>query len=96
MKIVKVVFLALLFVSLFVFIDLGLNLLGLSVPEIQDGIAYNSILQSQFGLLEEAGINTSADFFYAFCVSAWISFAVLAGNVLLFFIASKKRKQQSS
>lgn len=74
----------------FVSIDLGINCLGALVPELQDGIPYNSILQSAFGLLEDWGINTRAEFLYAFQKSLLITYVLLVVNVILAFWKKKE------
>lgn len=91
MKALKTISLSILFVSLFVSVDLGINCIGSLVPELQDGIAYNSFLQSSFGLLEGT-LRTRADFFNAFKTSAWVTFVVLAENATLYIIPSKKQQ----
>ncbi len=91
MKIFKNIVLLALLVSLFISVDLGINCIGSFVLELQDGIGYNSFLQSTFGLLE-GSLKTRADFFNAFKTSAWITFAIFAGNVVLYVIPSKNSK----
>ncbi len=82
MKILKIISLLILMLSVFVSIDLGINFMGSLVPETQDGIAFNSILQSTFGLLE-GSLMTREDFFNAFQISLWITFTVFVENVVL-------------
>lgn len=83
MKAFRLISLIALLVIVFVSIDLGINCIGSLVPELQDGIPYNSFLQSTFGLLENWSINTRVEFFHAFQRSLLITYALLAENVLL-------------
>ncbi len=87
----KVIALLALLVSLFVSVDLGINCMGSLVTELQDGLSYNSLLQSLFGLLE-GSLKTRADFFNVFKTSAWISFAILAVNIILYVTPLKNNK----
>ena len=92
MKTASVISLILLLIAGFVSIDLGLNCLALTVPELQDGIGYHSILQNTLGLLENTGIDRPADFFYAFRNSIWITFAILVENSALYIVSKIKNK----
>ncbi len=90
-KIVKIVSAIALVVCVFVSVDLGVNLLGALVPEMQDGIPYNSVLQSCFGVLEGT-LDTREDFFNAFETSAWITFVVFLENACIYIVGIKNRK----
>ncbi len=81
MKIAKVLLAIALLVTGFVVVDLGLNCMALAVPELQDGVGYHSILQSTFGLLENTGIDTPADFFHAFRTWVWVTSTIFTANV---------------
>ncbi len=83
MKTLKIISAFALLLSAFVSVDLGINCMALAVSEFQDGIAYNSVLQSGFNLLNQLEINTQEKFFYAFRTSMWITFAIFAENVIL-------------
>lgn len=89
MKAIRVIAVIAFLIMVFISIDLGINCMGALIPEFQDGIPYNSILQSQFGLLENWGVNTRADFFCAFQRSLLITYFLLVMNVILAFC--KKR-----
>ena len=91
MKTFKIISLVVLLVSLFVSVDLGINCIGSLVPELQDGIGYNSFLQSAFGLLE-GSLKTRADFFGAFTTSLWVSFAIFTENVVLHIVTLINKK----
>ncbi len=90
-KILKIIFAILLVVCVFVSIDLGVNLLGSLVPEMQDGIPFNSVLQSYFGILEET-LETREEFFNAFATSAWVTFLVFLANVILYIFGVSNKK----
>ncbi len=83
MKSLRILAAVLLVLTVFVAVDLGVNLAAVNVAELQDGIGYNSVLQSGFGLLENFGINSHADFHSAFSVALWIAFFAFAANVAL-------------
>ncbi|MDY4192288.1 MAG: hypothetical protein SOX72_08765 [Oscillospiraceae bacterium] len=70
----------------------GLSRLALAVPGLQDGVAYHSFLQSTFGLLENMGVNSRADFFCAFRASVWVTFAIFAENVALHIVTAVKKR----
>lgn len=91
MKLLKIISLLALLISMFVTIDLGINCIGSLVPELQDGIPYNSVLQSTFGLLENS-LTTRADFFNIFKTSVWISFAIFVENILLYIFSIINKK----
>ena len=91
-KTAKIVSALLLLAAGAVSVDLGLNCLALAVPGLQDGVAYHSFLQSTFGLLENMGVNSRADFFCAFRASAWVTFAVFAENVALHIVTAVKKR----
>ncbi len=94
MKIIRIISAALLLVCVFISVDLGINFMGALVPELQDGIPFNSVLQRTFGLLENL-LKTREDFFNAFKLSLWVTFAVFAENVLLSIVrigVGEKRK----
>ncbi len=93
MKIVRIASLVVLVLSVFVSIDMGLNVMALAVPEMQDGIGYNSLLQSVFGLLESMGVDTAMEFRSAFSVSIWVSFALFVVNCALCVMAMCERKK---
>lgn len=92
MKIAKIISVIVLLIAGFVSIDLGLNCLALAVPELQDSIAYHSILQRTFGLLEDIGIERATDFFYAFRTSILLTFAILVENIIIIYCFNSKEK----
>ncbi|WP_071432972.1 hypothetical protein [Angelakisella massiliensis] len=81
LKAIRIFFLAALALSLFVSIDLGLNVLYTLIPEFQDGIPSYSILQSTFGVFGSSW--TRGTFFFAFAKAIWITFALGIVNLLL-------------
>ncbi len=79
-------------ISVIICIDLGINYAAALLPDLWDGVSYNSILQSSFGVLEQLGINSRLGFFRAFEQSLWICSALFFLNVALYIhtIISKK------
>lgn len=83
LRTVRVIFLIILIIMILISVDLGINAVAAGIPELQDGISYHSFLQTEFGLLEDMGINTRADFFYAFKNSLVITVFVFIINIVL-------------
>lgn len=81
LKAIRIFFLAAFALSLFVSIDLGLNVLYTLIPEFQDGIPSYSILQSTFGVFGSSW--TRGTFFFAFAKAIWVTFALGIVNLLL-------------
>ncbi len=96
MRNLKVASLIIFIISLFITVDLGINCLGVGISELQDGVSYNSILQSSFGLLESLGVDSHIDFFNAFKISAWISSFILIVNISLNFTFSEPKRHDFS
>lgn len=92
MKIIRIISILALVVAVFFSIDLGINCIGALVPELQDGIPFNSVLQSWAGVLE-GQLRTRIDFFKAFQKSLWITFAIFFQNMVLNVIWIIKRKK---
>ncbi|MBR3841266.1 MAG: hypothetical protein IKM20_09035 [Erysipelotrichales bacterium] len=85
MKKLRIMLLILLIVSLFVSIDLGLNFCFSLIPELQDGIGSNSILQATFGIFGDNGW-TKAKFYYAFSKSLWITYWIFVLNISVYLV----------
>lgn len=84
MKIIKIVFMVLFIISLFVSIDLGFNFLWALIPDINDGITVRTFINF-FG----DRLWSYERFLKAFEISTWITFGLLMVNVVLSF----KRKK---
>ncbi len=81
---------ALLMLSLFCAIDLGLNVLYNAEPSLHDGsFTTCSVLHGLFGIFGDS-LWYFERFFHAFQSAAWVTFALLAVNVVLFFHKDKK------
>lgn len=75
--------------SLFVSIDLGMNFLYNLVPEFLDGYTSHSILQGLFGIFGDRNW-TLARFYEMFERSLWVSYILLAINVLLYALRRER------
>ena len=84
MKIIKIVFMVLFIISLFVSIDLGFNFLWALIPDINDGITVHTFINF-FG----DSLWSYERFLKAFEISAWITFGLLIVNVVLSFVRKK-------
>ena len=91
MKKIRIISLIALVVSVFVSIDLGLNLLYNLVPEYLDGYTSHSILQGTFGIFGDRNW-TLGRFYNNFETAVWVSFAIFVENVVLAIIESKKKQ----
>ena len=92
MKIIRIISIIALVIAVFFSIDLGINCIGALVPELQDGIPFNSVFQSWAGVLE-GQLRTRIDFFKAFQKSLWITFAIFFENMVLNVISILKSKR---
>ena len=81
---IKIVFMVLFLVSLFVSIDLGFNFLWALVPDINDGITVRTFINI-FG----DRLWSYERFLKAFEISTWITFGLLIVNVVLPFAGKK-------
>ena len=84
MKIIKIVFMVLFIISLFVSIDLGFNFLWALIPDINDGITVRTFINF-FG----DSLWSYEQFLKAFEISAWITFGLLIVNLVLSFARKK-------
>ena len=84
MKIIKIVFMVLFIISLFVSIDLGFNFLWALIPDINDGITVRTFINF-FG----DSLWSYERFLKAFEISTWITFGLLIVNVVLSFVRKK-------
>ena len=84
MKIIKIVFMVLFIISLFVSIDLGFNFLWALIPDINDGITVRTFINF-FG----DSLWSYERFLKAFEISIWITFGLLIVNVVLSFVRKK-------
>lgn len=93
MKKVKIVSLIALIIAVFVSADLGFNFLKSMVPSLNDGIGCFSFFQMT-GIFESFGDGgwSQEGYLTAFEVSAWITFAVFAENIILTIIETVKKK----
>lgn len=90
MKKLRIFSLIALIISVFVSIDLGLNLLYNFIPEYLDGYTSHSILQGTFGIFGDSNW-TLGRFYNDFETSIWISFALFVENIILAIIDIKKK-----
>ena len=81
MKKIKIVFMVLFIISLFVSIDLGFNFLWALIPDINDGITVRTFINF-FG----DRLWSYERFLKAFEISTWITFGLLIVNVVLPFV----------
>lgn len=88
MKKIRMISAIVLLITIFVSLDLLINLLGSMIPTMNDGIGVHGMLGSLW-----FGDNswTHEKFFRAFVVSAWIAFVVLVENVVLALVDSWKK-----
>lgn len=84
MKKLKIAFMVLFLISLFVSIDLGFNVLWALIPGINDGITVRPFLNF-FG----DRLWSYERFLKAFEISTWITFGILIANVVLSFGGKK-------
>ena len=81
---IKIVFMVLFLVSLFVSIDLGFNFLWALVPDINDGITVRTFINIFGDRLWSYERSLKA-----FEISTWITFGLLIVNVVLPFAGKK-------
>lgn len=93
MKKLRIISILALVVAVFLNIDLGINCIGALIPEFQDGIPFNSVLQSWFGIWERQ-LKTRIDFFKAFQNSLWITYVIFFENMVLSIISILKSKNR--
>lgn len=84
MKKIKIVFMVLFIISLFMSIDLGFNFLWALIPDINDGITVRTFINF-FG----DRLWSYERFLKAFEISTWITFGLLMVNVVLSFERKK-------
>lgn len=91
MKKLRIISLIALVITVFVSLDLGLNLVYNLFWEHHDGLAVNSILHGLFGIFGDS-VWSVERFFDAFKSSAWVTFAVFAENIILVIMNLSKKK----
>lgn len=91
MKKIRIASLVLLLISVFVSVDLGLNFFYNLLFEFHDGLQINSLLHFFFRIFGDS-LWSMERFFDAFETSLWISFVVLAENVVLAIVDISKKK----
>lgn len=84
MKKIKIAFMVLFIIFLFVSIDLGFNFLWALIPDINDGITVRTFINF-FG----DRLWSYERFLKAFEISTWITFGLLIVNVVLSFERKK-------
>ena len=90
LKTFKIIAAIVFLISLFCTVDLGLNLLFNMEPSIHDGsYGTHSLLHAVFGIFGDS-LWSFDRFFLAFQNSVWITYALLAVNVVLHFCKDKK------
>jgi len=88
-KKLQIISAAILVLSVFVTIDLGVNFAYSLVPELNDGIGSHSILQGWFGIFGGSGW-TKRTFLSAFETSLWISFLLFAENIVVWLFSRRE------
>ena len=90
LRTIQIIAAILFLISLFCTVDLGLNVLFNAEPFIHDGsLSAHSILHAVFGIFGDS-LWSFDRFFSAFSTSVWITYALLAANVVLHFCKGKK------
>lgn len=89
MKRLRLVSLLVLIVTVFVSMDLLINLLGSMIPSMNDGIGVHSIIWSNLYWGDRAWSHER--FFNAFVISILISFGVFVENIVLMIIDILKK-----
>ncbi len=88
---IRLIAAALLVLSLFCTIDLGLNVLYNAEPDIHDGsYGTHSILHAVFGIFGDS-LWSFDRFFLAFQRSTWVTYLLLIVNAVLHFFKGKER-----
>ncbi len=90
-NIINIILKIALVVSLFISIDLAINVVGSLIPKMSDGIPFNSVLQNWFGLLE-GKLQSRTDFFNAFASSLWVLFVISVLNIAFSIFNTIKSK----
>ncbi len=90
LKTVRAIALILFLAALFCAIDLGLNVLYNVTPQLHDGFSAHSTLHGLFGIFGDSCWSFDL-FFAAFEKAAWVAFILLTANIVLFWIADRKR-----
>ena len=89
LRTIRIIAVILFLISLFCTVDLGLNFLFNTESSIHDGsYGTHSILHAMFGIFGASRWSFDM-FFAAFKNSAWITYALLAINVVLYFCKDK-------
>lgn len=91
MKKLRIISLIVLIITVFVSLDLGLNLAYNLFWENHDGLTVNSILHGLFRIFGDSMWSVER-FFDAFKTSVWITFFVLVENSVLAIMDLKKEK----
>lgn len=86
MKIIRIIFMALFFISLAASIDLGFNFLWALVPGVNDGITVRTFINF-FG----DSLWTYERFLKAFEISAWSTFGLMVVNVVLAVVWKRQK-----
>lgn len=81
MKKLRIISLIALIITIFISMDLLINLLGSLIPTMNDGIGVHSIIGGK--LYWGDRLWTHEKFFNAFVISFWVSFTLFAENIVL-------------
>lgn len=91
LRTLKIIAAVLFLISLFCTVDLGLNLLFNTLPSAHDGsFGIHSVLHAVFNIFGDS-LWSFDRFFLAFKNAAWITYALLAANVILHLIKEKDK-----
>ena len=91
MKKLQIISLIALIITVFITIDLGINLIFSLIPQLQDGISSHSVLQSTFGIFRD-GSWSQEHFFFAFEKSLWITFVMFVENVVVLMLTIVRKQ----
>lgn len=91
MKKLRIISLIALIITVFISMDLLINLLGSMIPTMNDGIGVHSIIWGK--LYWGDRLWTHERFFNAFVISSLISFIVFAENIVLTIIDICKKNK---
>ncbi len=90
LKVIRVIAVVAFLISLFCTIDLGINLLYNAETSIHDGsYGISSVLHAVFGIFGD-NLWSYDRFFLAFKNASWITYFLLAVNVVLCFFKDKE------
>lgn len=91
MKKIRIISLVVFVITVFVSLDLLMNLLGSFIPTMNDGIVTHSIIPGNIYFGDSSW--SQERFFNAFLISSLITFLVFVENIIITVIAIYKRNE---